>query len=999
MAQMLETRVFTFPTARPRRRIVNNAGEAALSMISKFSAALLCAASVVAISSAAAAQTADSGVETVTVTGSRIISDITQSPTPLTVVTADELLASTPTNIPDALGKLPVFFGNRSQRNVQNGSSNGSGNVLNLRNFGSSRTLVLLDGHRVAPSNSDGSVDVDILPQMLMSRVDVVTGGASAIYGSDAVSGVVNFVLDKKFSGVKYNISSGISKYGDGAQYQAGVAFGSDILGGRGHFEGALRYYHQDGIKNTSRPYGYGQNTWALAGDGSAAHPFTNVPYARETIRGMNGIITCGAACPANGMTFAEGGVIVPTNPGTATGTAGLNSGGDGGYNQVTSFQASLRTAEAFGRFSYDIDNKTNFYIQGMYSESGNQSFWSPVTLFTTTGRPNQLYSNNAFLPAAAQTALATGNTQVWTSNVAGNPAYFDGNPSYFNDPGYQFNKIGGANARDVGATYRSNSIQGYLGLSAGIDGTVFNKFAWDVYYSHGQARQKEVNPNNTNDAKLMAAMDAVKGPNGTVVCHVSLTASANLYPGCVPLNLVTDQGPSLDGFRYISQETHYIQTNILDDVGANISGPVFALPAGDVNVALSGEMRWAQYDVQSNAVPTATVDCTGLRLCTPGATPLWTQNTAASVSASNNVYEFAAEVGVPILKDIPLIQQLNADFAGRYTNYSTSGEAETWKIGLDYHVNDSVRFRSTMSVDIRAPNLNDLYQPLLISSSGFNDLYTHTNSSVPLHTQGNSALTPEVAHTYTAGVVLTPDFVPGLTMSVDYFKILLSNAIQSTSYSSTAIQNICINSAGTSPYCALAVRPLPFSNNTPANYPSYIISQSLNSANVRTEGLDFEVDYGFDLKDLLDWADGTVNIRQMLTIQPYINTVGFPGAPTAWTPMPDGRATTSLSYSLGDWGINLQNNWLCGFDKRTANGQIYAQQRLNSFDTLDVTLDRKFDFAGGTTDLYFSVQNIGNTQPPLYPTGSTNPGLYYPASSFESGMGRYFTIGLKGSL
>jgi len=970
-----------------------------LFLVSKFSAALLCAASVIAISSAAIAQTSEGNVEAVTVTGSRIISDITQSPTPLTVVTSDELLAGTPTNIPDALGKLPVFFGNRSQRNVQNGSSNGSGNVLNLRNFGASRTLVLLDGHRVAPSNSDGSVDVDVLPQMLMSRVDVVTGGASAVYGSDAVAGVVNFILDKKFSGFKYNVSTGISKYLDANQYQAGVAFGSDILGGRGHFEGALRYYHQDGVRNTARPYGYNQNTWALSGDGSTARPFTNTPFARETIRGLNGIITCGTTCPANGMTFTSGGVLVPTNPGIPTGTAGLNSGGDGGYNQVTSFMASLRTAEAFGRVSYDIDDKTSIYLQGTYSESGNQAFWSPVSLFTTTGRPNQFFTNNAYLPAAARTALSTNNTQFWTSSVAGNPAYFDGNPSYFNDPGYQFNNIGGVNAREVGATYRSNSIDRNLGMTLGIDGSMFGKFSWDAYYTHGESRQKEINPNNTNDAKLMAAMDAVGGPGGTVVCHVSLTASASLYPGCAPLNLFGTQGPSLEAFRYISQETHYIQTNILDDVGGSISGSLFSLPAGDVNAALSAEMRWAKYDVQSNAVPTATVDCTGLRLCTPGATPLWTQNTAASVTAANNVYEFAAEVGVPILKDVPLVQQLTADFAGRYTNYSTSGEAQTWKIGLDYHVNDSIRFRSTMSVDIRAPNLNDLYQPLLISSAGFNDLYTHTNSSAPLHTQGNSALTPEVAHTYTVGIVLTPDFVSGLTMSVDYFKILLSNAIQSTSYSSTAIQNICINSGGTSPYCALAVRPLPFSNNTSANYPSFVISQSLNSANVRTEGLDFEIDYGFDVKDLLGWADGTVTLREMLTIQPYINTVGFPGAPTSWTPMPNGRMTTSLNYSIGDWGVNVQNNWLSGFDKRTANGQIYAAQRLNSFDTLDVTLDRKFDFAGGEADLYFSVQNVGNTQPPLYPTGSTNPGLSYPASSFESGLGRYFTIGVKGNL
>src|SRR5438128_1985925 len=184
--------------------------------------ALMCAASVVALTTGAHAQPAAQSTETVTVTGSRLISDITLSPTPITAVSAEQLQATTPTDIPDALNKLPVFIGGRTPRSQDNASRNTSGNVLNLRNFGVSRTLILLDGHRVPASNQDGTVDVDTLPQMLMSRVDVVTGGASAVYGSDAVAGVVNFVLDKKFTGFKYNLNAGISKYGDAAEYQIG---------------------------------------------------------------------------------------------------------------------------------------------------------------------------------------------------------------------------------------------------------------------------------------------------------------------------------------------------------------------------------------------------------------------------------------------------------------------------------------------------------------------------------------------------------------------------------------------------------------------------------------------------------------------------------------------------------------------------------------------------------------------------------------------------------
>src|SRR6201996_6069060 len=200
--------------------------------------ALMCAASVVALTAAAQAQAQDNSaanVEAVTVTGSRVISDITQSPTPLTVVTADQLSTTTPTSIPDALNKLPDFIGGSTPRSQNNASQNNSGNTLNLRNLGVSRTLVLLDGQRVAPSNQNGTVDVDALPQMLVSRVDVVTGGASAVYGSDAVAGVVNFILDKKFDGFKYNLNAGISKYGDAAMEQLGIAWGTPLFGNRGH--------------------------------------------------------------------------------------------------------------------------------------------------------------------------------------------------------------------------------------------------------------------------------------------------------------------------------------------------------------------------------------------------------------------------------------------------------------------------------------------------------------------------------------------------------------------------------------------------------------------------------------------------------------------------------------------------------------------------------------------------------------------------------------------
>ena len=154
----------------------------------------------------------------------------------------------------------------------------------------------------------------------------------------------------------------------------------------------------------------------------------------------------------------------------------------------------------------------------------------------------------------------------------------------------------------------------------------------------------------------------------------------------------------------------------------------------------------------------------------------MWDNNTLPSVHASENVWEFSGEMGIPILKDIPLVQSLDADLAGRYTDYSISGSVETWKIGLDWHVNDSVRFRGTTSVDIRAPTLNDLYSPQVSNSGPFLDPLTNFNpGGIQTMSQGNPKLVPESSRTYTGGVVLTPSFIPGLTISADYYNIKLS--------------------------------------------------------------------------------------------------------------------------------------------------------------------------------------------------------------------------------
>ena len=240
----------------------------------------------------------EDGMNVVTVTGSRTITSNVQSPTPITSVAIDEILLTTPSDTADALNKLPNIIGGRTPRTQNNASTNNGGNVLSLRNFGAARTLVLLDGHRVASSNQDGTVNIDTLPQMLMKNVDIVTGGASAIYGSDAVAGVVNFVLDKEFTGFTAKGDVGQSKYSDGDEYQFGAAWGTSLFGDRGHFETSARVRKQDMIRIKDRPYGADGQQWLLTGNGSPTNPYRNTPYSRVFNSGMYGNVQCGTTLP-----------------------------------------------------------------------------------------------------------------------------------------------------------------------------------------------------------------------------------------------------------------------------------------------------------------------------------------------------------------------------------------------------------------------------------------------------------------------------------------------------------------------------------------------------------------------------------------------------------------------------------------------------------------------------------------------------------------------------
>jgi iron complex outermembrane recepter protein len=973
----------------------------------------------------------EGGPEEIIVTGSRIITDNLRSPTPITSVDVEEIAKTTPSDIADGLNKLPEILGSRTPRTQGNASTNNGGNVLSLRNFGVSRTLVLLDGHRVPPSNQDGTVNVDILPQLLVRQVDIVTGGASAIYGSDAVAGVVNFVLDRNFTGFKFKADTGISRYGDGEEGQVAAVWGTDLFGGRGHFETSARYRAQAMVPISERPYGENGQAWLLAGNGSPSNPFVNVPYSRVFNSGMLGNVNCGTACPYNSYTFNQPGALSPMVHGTPTGTANLESGGDGGYVKYGTFRSEIEMKDWFGRLSYDFTEDMNGYVQVTWAEAGNVSNWINWVVSPSAGRPNSLFANNPFLTATTQQQLGanivcgTPAAADWrclpavpaTSPQTGSTPPPPPTTPYFSAPSYIWNKVGG---EDVGSTdrlYITDAVQRNINAETGLTGSL-GAFDWDVFYGHGESRLRVVNPNNTDNAKYLASLDAVIAPPGTIVNGVNVSGTvvcwvttqpqfASLYPGCVPTNIVDPNGPSLGAYNYLRQSTSWTLRQKLDNVGASIGGGLWGLglPAGEIRANLSVDARWATYDMESNALPTEFVNCTGLRMCLAngGAPVRWVQNTNAPVSASNDVFEVALEMNIPLLAELPLVDELSTNWAGRYSKYSSFDAVESWKGGINWRLDDVIRFRATLSTDIRAPNLNDLFQPAGVSSTGFTDLLTGGNNSLRLVSRGNPDLTPEKARTITVGMVLTPSLIPDFNLSVDYYRTKITDAIIGVSYQNTNIQNLCLASAPSydSPFCSLAVRPIanpsdPNYRNPNLNFPTEIRNSPLNAARQETHGYDFQVNYGWNM------GSGRISLRHLASYQPVNETINLPGAFPTWAVAPKLRQSTFVSYNIGDWSVALQNQWLSSVklassdNRLNGNSQNYRDPRLPSYNVLDLTIDKRFQLLGAESSAFLTVNNVANERAPLFPSNSGIPGLFYPTLGFYDDMGRYFTIGIR---
>lgn len=894
--------------------------------------------------------------QTIVVTGSRIQNG-NSSPTPVTIVAANLLQDISPATVADGLNKLPQFVGSNSQSTNNNASSNNVGNFLNLRGLGTTRTLILFDGHRMADTAQAGGVDVNTVPQFLLQRVDVVTGGASAVYGSDAVAGVVNFVVDTKFNGLKLMGEAGISSRGDNGTQRLGIGYGTNFAGGRGHVLLSYNYSNSDGIDSkTARRNG--ALVPSLAGNGETV-PFTPVLNARVPAGTLGGLLQTTPF--AFGTQFNSNGEIVPVNLGTSVG-GGLFSGGETFFLDTGMF-ASLETHQAFGRADYEIGDGITAYVQGSYTRTTNgypfiQYLLSPVLSF----------KNNPYLAPSAQATLTAIDP---TSPVIAVGKFL---------PNYE----------------RISSLTTSYFANGGVKGDLADgQFQWDVSYTRSRSTQRTSTLFNVNNEKLAAAADAVRGPGGNIVCRIS-QIDPSRYPGCVPINIFGPGSVTPEALDFITDETKYNLVQTMDDFNGTVTGTLFDLPAGPLKFALNAEHRSNKLSLASNAQPLDKVNCTNLFLCMPGSSR-YQFNVVADARGSQKVTEGAVEFEAPLLSDKPFFHSLSISGAARFTHYNTSGGVTTWKVGGDWEPMEGLRFRATRSRDIRAPNLNELFAPVNASPTAFADVHIEGGGSgkvTTLESRGNENLKPERADTFTAGVVYRPTWAPRLSLAVDYYDIKIADAISFINGNTS--NAICEQSGGTDPICQYIIRPLPFSDRTAANFPTKVVSLPLNAAEFRQSGVDAEINYSFPL------SKGNVAIRLLATYVDKQESRQFPGNPvvdlagTAPFGVAKWRVALVTGYSDENWTLTTfaryRNPVSNNYDPRLKFNVPTIKQSV----FVDASIARRIKGLGGEFEFYLSAQNLFDAEAPiLYPPPGA-PGFFYPAVPGDDIIGRRVNAGFR---
>ncbi|MCD2324411.1 TonB-dependent receptor [Sphingomonas sp. IC-56] len=938
----------------------------------------------------------------IVVTGTRIASGVANTPNPVVSLDRRVIEASGTTNITDVLAGYPALQGsstsaqNSGQRALANGQT--GLNLLNLRNLGAERTLVLVNGRRhVASVPGSQAVDINTIPSDLVERVDILTGGASAVYGADGVTGVVNFIMRQDFDGISARGQAGISERGDAGQRLFALTAGKNFAEGRGNIVLAYEHGEEDRLLNADRRQlsGPGKRTFFLnpddpenafdyAGPNDNGIP-DNVPLAN--VRYIDSAREGGIDVDFDGMPdyLVDGtGAVLPFRSGTFV-PYSFTQGGSGtlvadfGDDLLPGNRRDILSANA----RFEVSPALTLFAEAKVAQTKAFSLSQPtydIYLF--------LPADNAFIPDAIRPLISPDIGGV----LLNRDEFGLGRPD-----------------QDIRRrTYRS---------VVGARGAISDHARYEASYTFGRTDIRSRSRNAVLSDRFYAAIDAVTDPvTGQPTCRVNLDPSwtpdqpmafprvalppTTFRPGeCVPLNLFGENAASSEALNFIRQTTDdraRLEQHVATASVSGDFGQLFTLPGGAVGFAIGAEYRKESSRYAPDAQKVG-------------------GNTFGGVVTANrgafDVKEAFAELRAPLLKDVPFADRLEFGAALRVSDYSTIGTATTWKVDGLYSPIRDIALTGTYSVAIRAPNVGELFAgqsqtsaaiadpcnaneiqngtanraancATLLQSLGVADPTRYRDARgvvLPGLTQGNPDLSEETAKTWTAGIVLSPSFVPRLTLRADWYDIRLKQAINTAD--PATIAQLCVDQPSlANPFCAAIIRQ----NGTgggagPGNIVGFSV-QPFNVSQFSTAGLDVALNYRLPTSRL-----GTFSLNVVGNYLDRLQGIETPGAETTDQRgerfAPKFSANADLSWTQGPVTVNYGLNWI---DKtsRFTNRQMagnpdivdpkyrYLKQRWQHDLYVAVDVEQRLEVYAGANNLFDQKPELDTLIYPVSPVG-----------------------------
>ncbi|MET1256463.1 TonB-dependent receptor domain-containing protein [Aliikangiella maris] len=891
------------------------------------------------------------------IVGSRIKREDFDSASPIITVDAATLKQTGYTNIEDALNELPQLgIGTNLGNNGTSGTETGA-SFANLRSMGSGRTLVLINGKRMVPSSlSQTSVDLSNIPVAMVEKVEILTGGASAIYGSDAIAGVINVTLKTDYQGFQISLGGSIPEHGGAETQSMSLAMGGEFGGGKGNISGGLNFSNSERLLQTQRDFTTGTGYISTVANPANQSTYDGVPdvlILRDTTISWypeTGGVT--SFNPINGAieTYymnANGELVLNELP--QYGSRGEVREGGPGFSfgdYIFQLRSKQQVVNSFLNLNYEIDENLSFYsslqIASTSSDGDFQPNYLPDAVTVYRDNPFNTDSVNAYMDARGITELSPATGQLVFRTTT-----------------------------DLGTRQQFNERTTYTAIF-GLNG-FFGDWDWDVSVQHGESKSSTVGGAGfAYRDRLYAAYDVVLGADGPE-CRTMVDE------GCLPLRVLgenTDQA----AIDWVTAITTQSQLNTQSIFSGYITGEVFELPGGSASVVLGAEYR--EDTILFNPDP---AERGGIILLAGENNPV--------PESKLDVSEVFTEINLPI------VDMLEIGAAYRSSDYSTVGSVDAWSATLDFRPIEDLAFRVTSSTSIRAPSVYELFNPgntifnIIQDPCDNQNVVRGSNPAVraancaedvgedftdPLSgatratlAGGNAELEPEEADTITAGFVITPTAVPGLNMSIDWWQIKLTNKIDTKQVANILID--CYDSPGLENSACGAI-----TRRASDNAIIKVDGGQVNIGEVDLEGFDISLEYRFEAAKLFEDMPGSFGLR-LITTKLEENTINDDDVITIQAgdyDNPEWAGTFTASYNADHWGVNLntifRGSSLADPDLNTVdnsgNPVNYDEAYPNGNGEVD-TLYR-FDLNGyyalsSSTTLSFGVRNLTDEEPP----------------------------------